>query len=138
MPPPTPRGAVLAARACQPPWSDQTDRLVALGYPALAGLDEEAFRALVAPLTEVAARTDAPYVLVVTRDVVRPEDTVPLLTLDGGSRPGRVDRNHGEGDLATYHPLPELDVPTGSGVPACSTWTGARSSAASARRTPCR
>ena len=48
-----------------------------------------------------------------TRDVVRPEDTVPLLTLDGGSRPGRVDRNHGEGDLATYHPLPELDVPTG-------------------------
>ena len=91
----------------------QTDRLVALGYPALAGLDEAAFRALVAPLTDVAARTDAPYVLVVTRDVVGPEATVPLLTLDGGSRPGRVDRNHGEGDLATYHPLPELDVPTG-------------------------
>jgi hypothetical protein len=50
-------------------------------------------------------------VLVVTRDLVRPEDTVPLLRLEGGTRPGRVDRNHAEGDLATYLPLPELHVP---------------------------
>ena len=41
----------------------------------------------------------------VTRDVVSPYDTVPLLHLDGGSKPGRVDRNHGEGDLAGYHPI---------------------------------
>lgn len=88
----------------------QTDRLVELGYPALAGLSEEGFRALVAPLEEYAAvHEDA--VLVVTREVVRPEDTVPLLRLVGSDRPGRVDRNHREGDLATYHPLPELDVP---------------------------
>lgn len=96
---------------------DQTDRLVELGYPALAGLDEAAFRARVEPL---AAGLDelfldepgrVPLVLVVTRDLVRPEDTVPLLRLAGGTRPGVVDRNHAEGDLATYHPLPELGVP---------------------------
>jgi hypothetical protein len=91
----------------------QTDRLVALGYPALAGLDEEAFRAVVAPLAEVAARLEAPYVVVLTRDLVRPEDTVALLRLAGSSRPGRVDRNHADGDLATYHPLPDLGVPPG-------------------------
>ena len=51
------------------------------------------------------------FVLVVTRDLVRPEDTVPLLHLAGSAKPGRVDRNHAEGDLATYHPLPELAVP---------------------------
>ena len=93
----------------------QVERLVALGYPALAGRSEEAFRALVAPLAEAAldlpAEGDAPLVLVVTRDVVRPEDTVPLLRLDGGTRPGFVDRNHADGDLATYDPLPELGVP---------------------------
>jgi hypothetical protein len=99
---------------------DQTDRLVELGYPALAGLDEDAFRELLAPLEKAAVEVElpatdgpgtAPLVLVVTRDLVRPEDTVPLLRLDGGSKPGRVDRNHREGDLATYHPLPDLEVP---------------------------
>ena len=41
----------------------------------------------------------AGLVLVVTRDLVRPEDTVPLLRLAGSARPGRVDRNHADGDL---------------------------------------
>ncbi len=99
---------------------DQADRLVELGYPDLAGLDESAFRDLVAPLEKSAsdlqidvdeAPGTAPVVLVVTRDLVPPEDTVPLLTLASGSKPGRVDRNHREGDLAGYHPLPELEVP---------------------------
>jgi hypothetical protein len=89
----------------------QTDRLVALGYPALAGMPEAAFRELVAPLEEYAATAATPYVLVVTRELVRPEDTVPLLRLVGSERPGRVDRNHAEGDLATYSPLEELAVP---------------------------
>ena len=95
---------------------DQTDRLVALGYPALAGLDESGFRALVAPLEDAAATVpddgDVPFVLVVTRDLVRPEDTVPLLHLAGSAKPGKVDRNHAEGDLATYHPIENLGVPT--------------------------
>lgn len=98
---------------------DQTDRLVALGYPALAGLDEDAFRAVVAPLEErldeldreTPAEGEVPFVLVVTRHLVSPEDTVPLLHLAGSAKPGRVDRNHAEGDLATYHPLEDLGVP---------------------------
>ncbi len=94
---------------------EQTNRLVELGYPALAGIPEQELRDLVAPLAplaeQVPATGDVPLVLVVTRELVRPEETVPLLRLAGGTRPGRVDRNHGAGDLATYHPLPELGVP---------------------------
>lgn len=100
---------------------EQVDRLVGLGYPALAGLDEPAFRRLLEPLAAaVPAGLPAPrpghtpFVLVVTRELVRPEDTVPLLRLAGGRKPGVVDRNHAEGDLATYDPLPELGVPAGA------------------------
>src|SRR5262245_39084796 len=92
----------------------QVDRLVELGYPSLAGLDEPVFRELLAPLAEPAAlvseQDDVPLVLVVTRELVRPEDTVPLLRLAEGRKPGVVDRNHADGDLATYHPLPELGL----------------------------
>lgn len=90
----------------------QTDHLVDLGYPVLAGKSEQAFRDLVAPLEEYADTAAEPFVLVVTRELVRPEDTVPLLRLVGSDRPGRVDRHHAEGDLATYSPLEELDVPS--------------------------
>ena len=97
----------------------QIDRLVGLGYPALAGLDETAFRDVVEPLRGHVATLPSEdlrdgrtsLVLVVTRELVRPEDTVPLLHLAGSAKPGRVDRNHAGGDLATYHPLPELAVP---------------------------
>ena len=99
--------------------TDQTRRLLDLQYPALAGITADDLRAEVAPLHDVLAGQDlppptpssAPFALVVTRALVRPEDTVPLLRLEGGSRPGVVDRNHYEGDLATYEPLPELAVP---------------------------
>ena len=51
----------------------------------------------------------------VTREIVPPESTVPLLRLWGprgpGSKPGRVDRNHGEGDLANYHPIEGCEPP---------------------------
>lgn len=57
----------------------------------------------------------APFVLVVTRDIVGPESTVPLLRLWGprglGSRPGRVDRNHGADDLAGYDPIEGCEPP---------------------------
>jgi hypothetical protein len=97
----------------------QLDRLVRLGYPELAGLGEAEFRVLLAPLEALvprdAAAADAPgrlpFVVVPTRDLVDPYATVPLLRLAGGTRPGVVDRNHGSGDLATYHPLPALGVP---------------------------
>jgi hypothetical protein len=56
-----------------------------------------------------------PFVLVLTRELVAPESTVPLLRLDGpkgpGSRPGKVDRNHAEGDLANYHPVEDCAPP---------------------------
>src|SRR5699024_8178049 len=102
----------------------QTDRLVELGYPRLAGISEDDLRRLVDPLAAgldgVAApdpedRSRVPFVLVVTRDLVDPYDTVPLLRLQGRhglrTKPGRVDRNHAEGDLGTYDPLEELGVP---------------------------
>jgi hypothetical protein len=98
------------------------DRLVELGYPRLAGHDEPTFRRLLDPLAEPARQVpeqdDVPFVVVVTRDLVRPEDAVPLLRLPGGRKPGVVDRNHPEGDLATYHPLPELgfDGPGSAGA----------------------
>jgi hypothetical protein len=92
----------------------QVDRLVELGYPGLSGLDEPSFRESLEPLAEPATgvpeQDDVPFVLVVTRALVRPEETVPLLRLVGGTRPGVVDRNHAEGDLATYQPLPELGL----------------------------
>jgi hypothetical protein len=56
-----------------------------------------------------------PFVLVVTRELVDPEVTVPLLRLWGprgaGSKPGRVDRHHGEGGLADYRPVPDCVAP---------------------------
>jgi hypothetical protein len=102
-------------------FEDQVNRLVELGYPALAALSENAFREVLAPLAEKAHRLDevqpsdgpgrTAYVVVVTRALVDPTTTVPLLRLPGGRKPGVVDRNHAPGDLATYDPLPELEVP---------------------------
>ncbi len=81
-------------------------------------MSEPAFRELLEPLRGTADRLDqaeerpagtAPYVVVVTREHVAPEDTVPLLRLYGpkgpGAKPGVLDRNHGEGDLAGYRPI---------------------------------
>lgn len=94
-------------------FGEQVDRLVTLGYPALAGMEEAAFRELLEPLAASAVQLEDPL-LVVTRDLVRPEDAVPLLRLVGGGKPGVVDRNHAEGDLATYQPIELLDVPEAS------------------------
>jgi hypothetical protein len=105
-----------------PDVNTQIDRLVSLGYPKLAGTSEEEFRELLEPMAKLAADLPdqardghAAYVVVVSRALVDPYDTVPLLRLQGArgplTKPGIVDRNHAEGDLATYHPLPELRVP---------------------------
>lgn len=104
----------------------QVDRLVALGHPALAGLDEQQFRELLAPLADVdlarhgidlTAYEDGPgavpCLVVLPREVVRPDDAVPLLRLPGSERPGFVDRHHGEEGLDPFRPVEGLDVPTG-------------------------
>ena len=66
-------------------------------------------------ITGEATPAGAPYVLVVTRDLVRPERSVPLLRLSDssgtGTKPGRIDRNHGEGGLAGYHPVEDCEPP---------------------------
>ena len=103
-------------------FQQQVDRLVALGYPALAGIAEERFRDVVEPLRPaaeklagVATPSHVPMVLVVTRVLVPPEQTVPLLRLHGhqgpGTRPGVVDRNHGEGGLAEYRSAEGCEPP---------------------------
>ncbi len=103
-------------------FQQQVDRLVGLGYPGLADRSEDDLRALLEPLRATAdglPDTDRPghaaWVVVVTRDLVAPEDTVPLLRLVGprgtGTRPGRVDRNHAPGDLAGYHPVEDARPP---------------------------
>ncbi len=100
----------------------QIETLLSLGYPALAGLTDEAFTDLLAPLRAVAARLPdlpadpgpgrVPLVLVVTREVVDPETTVPLLRLaPRGSKAGVVDRNHGEEGLAPYRPIEQVRLP---------------------------
>jgi hypothetical protein len=79
---------------------------------------EPELRELVEPLRDRAdslagedSTSTVPVVLVVTREVVSPYDTVPLLHLDNGSKPGRVDRNHGEGDLDSYQPIDGCEPP---------------------------
>ncbi|MFD6681139.1 DUF5701 family protein [Micromonospora parva] len=104
-------------------FDNQLDRLVHLGYPALAGLTENAFRDLVAPLRTTAvegtaglpAPTDArvPFLLVITRDLIGVPERVALTTLAGKRKTGVVDRNYAEDDLPRFDPIKELEVPAG-------------------------
>ncbi|MEV4494989.1 DUF5701 family protein [Micromonospora arborensis] len=101
----------------------QLDRLVQLGYPALAGLPETAFRDLVAPLRARAvegaaglpAPTDArvPFLLVITRDLIGVVERLKLTTVAGKRKPGILDRNYAEADLPSFDPIKELEAPTG-------------------------
>jgi hypothetical protein len=100
----------------------QVETLLRLGYPALAGISEAGLAALVEPLRAVADTLSdlpatgepgrVPLVLVLTREVVDPERTVPLLRLaPSGTAPGILDRNHGDAGLAPYRPVPEVRLP---------------------------
>jgi Family of unknown function (DUF5701) len=96
----------------------QRDRLLALGYPRMAGRSAEKFAAALEPLRELARTVDfgtdlppgqVPFVIVHT--AIKAEELVPLLHLEGRAERGILDRNHGEAGLAPYKPLPELRVP---------------------------
>ncbi|MEO7422382.1 MAG: DUF5701 family protein [Ornithinibacter sp.] len=99
----------------------QVQTLLSLGYPGLAGLDESAFLELVEPLRAVTATLPGlreprpghtPLVLVVTGELVDPHRTIPLLRLaPKGTKPGVVDRNHGELGLSPYRPIPQVELP---------------------------
>ncbi|MET8833986.1 DUF5701 family protein [Micromonospora sp. NPDC004540] len=101
----------------------QLDRLVQLGYPALAGLTEDAFRDLLAPLrpaavagaADLAAPTDGrvPFLLVATRELVPVQERIALTTLAGKRKPGILDRNFPAADLPAFDPIKELEVPAG-------------------------
>ncbi|WP_443056129.1 DUF5701 family protein [Streptomyces sp. NBC_00239] len=103
----------------------QVQTLVDLGYPALAGLTEDAFRDLFGPLrAPVTARAAgvrlppaegrAPFLLVVTRALVPLEQSVPLTTLAGKKSPGVIERFYAPGELERFVSLPELALPDGA------------------------
>jgi hypothetical protein len=101
----------------------QRDVLLAKDYPGLVGLSAKELTVLVEPLRAAAhsattqldrpaAASRVPFVLVVSSALARAEDLVPLTSLAGGTAPGVLDRNHGEGGLTPYRPIADLDVPT--------------------------
>lgn len=100
----------------------QVRTLVDLGYPAMAGLDAGRFERMLAPLRELAeaCRDDAshgpgsgrvPFLLVLTREVAPIEETMPRTTLQGGSRPGFVDRTFEPGALERFVATPPVRLP---------------------------
>jgi hypothetical protein len=100
----------------------QVETLRRLGYPALAGLYEDAFVELLEPLRRVVRErwgasaavevtpSRVPFVVVVGPSLVRAEDVAPLMTLASRSDPGVVDRNH-DGELAAFTPIKQVELP---------------------------
>ncbi|NIH78544.1 hypothetical protein FHX46_001074 [Amycolatopsis viridis] len=96
----------------------QVGTLLARGYPALAGLDEDAFTGLVEPLRAQARGGEpgpeaerVPFLLVVTRKIAPIEETMPRTTLHGGRLPGFVDHSFEAGSLEWFVATPELPAP---------------------------
>ncbi len=131
-----------AARAASEEFDRQVRVLVDKGYPGLCGTDAEGFAAFVEPLraqalahapsgahdatetgeaAEPPAPVRAPFLLVITREAVPIEETMPLTRLTRGTRPGFVDRTFEEGALARFTTVPESAPPpvppTGPGEP---------------------
>jgi uncharacterized protein DUF5701 len=97
----------------------QVATLLGKGYPALAGLTDEGFSRLLAPLREVAvARGESvnpptpdrvPFVLVITKELVPPDLAMPLTELNG--KPGFADFD--PADVRRFSPIDGLPVPPG-------------------------
>lgn len=83
----------------------QLEVLIEKGYPALAGLTEDAFRARV---TALEARVpDEPFVLVVTVPLVPPYRLIELTRLDGRRGFTTMEAD----DLARFTPTPDVELP---------------------------
>jgi hypothetical protein len=95
--------------AAAPGLDRQVDRLVELGYPALAGLSEEGFRALAEPLRPLvpgAADGPVPFLLVVRSSLVPTVAAVERWTVAG--KPGWTDMAD---ELTAFRPTEEVEVP---------------------------
>ncbi len=89
----------------------QVDRLVELGYPGLAGVSDDAFRALVGPLRRLvpdAADGPVPFLLVVRSSLVPTVAAVERWTV--GGKAGWTDMGD---ELAGFRPTEDVDVPEG-------------------------
>lgn len=84
----------------------QTDVLVEKGYPGLAGMTEEAFRARVAPLARLLPAE--PFLLVVTGALVPLQCLAERTRLH--SRPGFTTMEPDE--IGEFRPIPEVELPT--------------------------
>ncbi|QYC45510.1 hypothetical protein Nocox_39835 [Nonomuraea coxensis DSM 45129] len=99
----------------------QVHNLIERDYPAMAGLTPEQFQSLAEPLRDLAATTGSlacesgagrlPFVLVVTRQVVPIEQTMPRTTLHGKPKPGFVDHSFEPGSLERFVAIPETGLP---------------------------
>jgi hypothetical protein len=95
----------------------QVERLVAIGYPAAAGIDTDAFVALLEPLRrEILAaapglpapsRERVPFVVTVSSRLVPVTEMMPRTALR--SRPGFVSRD--TGDIERFKPIEAARVP---------------------------
>ena len=98
----------------------QVRTLIDRDHHRAAGLGEEEFAALLEPLraTAVDRGTAAPdgdgrvpFVLVLTRELVPVEDAIARTTLHGRTKPGVIDRNYAEGEIAAFAPVKGIDPP---------------------------
>ncbi|HEX2175187.1 MAG TPA: DUF5701 family protein [Nocardioidaceae bacterium] len=83
----------------------QCEILVDKGYPALAGITEQAFRALVAPLAALVPDED--FVLVVSGDIVPLHRLIERTAL---RKPGFT--TMAPDDVLAFRPTPDLGLPT--------------------------
>lgn len=100
----------------------QRDLLVAKGLPAMAGLSNAAFCALVDPLRALVRQVfgggpvdpqpgHVPFLLVVTERLASAEQLLSLTHLHGRTEAGRIDPNHGPAGLSSYRPIEEIELP---------------------------
>jgi hypothetical protein len=102
-----------------PEFDRQLGTLLDLGYPALAGLSDRDFTALLEPLRgpllaragELPAPTPerVPFVLVVTAKLAPTDAAVALTRLAGRTKPGEISRHLP--DLDRFGPIPAVEPP---------------------------
>lgn len=101
----------------------QAQNLLIKGYPAIAGMAKDAFTQLIAPLRQTAVVRGAsmnpptparvPFIVVITKDLAPPDQSMPITTLKGKNKPGFIDKHYAPGELVRFNPIKELQIPGG-------------------------